>query len=175
MIANHHRHRYYHGHHHYHKHFTFTYLYICLPNNTKVQTRTAMQLKRAGQQGPIQTLTAALEMLTSMFDLLAVGPKFTRPSCRAAAAATDWYLLQASVRPQQQTRPHAAAAVDRRDRQTDGHATVYRILCGPRNKTVIQLNMWNSRKVKLAHTRLLDYGSVADPGSWQSACMWRES
>jgi len=31
----------------------------------------------------------------SVLDLLTVGPKFTRPACRAAAAAVDRYLLPA--------------------------------------------------------------------------------
>jgi len=55
---------------------------------------------------------------TSMLDLLSVWPKFTRTSCRAAAAAIERYLLPApnlSSKP-----PAAAAAVNRRDRQTDG-------------------------------------------------------
>jgi len=29
--------------------------------------------------------------------------------------------------------------------------------------------------IKVAHTRLPSVGSGADPGSWQSACKWRES
>ena len=32
-----------------------------------------------------------------MLDLLTVGPKFTRPACRAAAAAIGRYLLPASA------------------------------------------------------------------------------
>jgi len=55
-----------------------------------------------------------------MWGLLIVGPKFTRPARRAAAAAIDQYLPSARARPQQQTRPTAAVAVDRRKRQTDG-------------------------------------------------------
>jgi len=48
-----------------------------------------------------------------MLDLLTVGPQFTRPATRAAAAAID--------RPTSAANPSvAAAAVDRRDRQTDG-------------------------------------------------------
>jgi len=47
-------------------------------------------------------------------------------ACRAAAAAIDRFLLHApdlSSKP-----PGAAAAVDRRDRHTDGHTTVLRRL-----------------------------------------------
>jgi len=71
-----------------------------------------------------------------MLDLLTVGPKFTRPACRAAAAAIDRYLLQTHAA----NPPTAAAAVDRWDRQTDGRTDtrplydVYRILHKPRNK-----------------------------------------
>ena len=54
-----------------------------------------------------------------MLDLLTVGPQFTRPASRAAAAAIDRYLLL--PRPTSAANPSvAAAAVDRRDRQTDG-------------------------------------------------------
>ena len=31
------------------------------------------------------------------------------------------------------------------------------------------------KKMKMAHSRLSSVGSGADPGSWQSACRWRES
>jgi len=56
-----------------------------------------------------------------MLDLLTVGPKFTRPACRAAAAAIDRYLLQTHARPQQQThRPPLLLSTDGTDRQTDG-------------------------------------------------------
>jgi len=58
-----------------------------------------------------------------MLGFTPVGPKFTRPACRAAAAAAaiDRHLLRAGARPQQQThRTDAAAAVDRWDRRTDG-------------------------------------------------------
>jgi len=48
---------------------------------------------------------------SSMLDLLTVRPKFTRPSCRAAAAAVDQYLLPA---------PDLSSKPDRRDRQSDG-------------------------------------------------------
>jgi len=52
-------------------------------------------------------------------DLLAVGPKFTRPACRAAAAAIDQYLLLASARTQQQTRrPSQLLLTDGTDGQT---------------------------------------------------------
>jgi len=120
MIANHHRHRYYHGHHHYHKHFTFTYLYICLPNNTKVQTRTAMQLKRAGQQGPIQTLTAAFEMLTSMLDLLAVGPKLRGPPVvRRQQPPIDTCCKPASDLSSKPVRMPLLLLTDGTDRRTD--------------------------------------------------------
>ena len=71
-----------------------------------------------------------------MLDLLTVGPQFTRPASRAAAAAIDRYLLL--PRPTSAANPSvAAAAVDRRDRQTDGRTRpfcdVYSILCAPRN------------------------------------------
>ena len=71
-----------------------------------------------------------------MLDLLTVGPKFTRPACRAAAAKRQdddgcrliagtrrWKLLidLSCPRPNSAANPpHVAAAVDRRDnRQTD--------------------------------------------------------
>ena len=49
---------------------------------------------------------------SSMLDLLTVRPKFTRPSCRAAAAAVDQYLLPAPT--------SAANPIDGTDRRTDG-------------------------------------------------------
>ena len=55
-------------------------------------------------------------------NLLEVGPKFTRPTCRAVAAVIGRCLLPApelSSKPA----PAAAAAADRRDRQTDGTLT----------------------------------------------------
>jgi len=52
-----------------------------------------------------------------MVDFVAVWPKFTRPACRAVAAAITRFLLP---RPTSAANPPgAAAAVDRRDRQTD--------------------------------------------------------
>jgi len=56
-----------------------------------------------------------------MLDLLTLGPKFTRPACRAAAAAINRYLLWARARPQQQTRrPTLLLSIDGTDRRTDG-------------------------------------------------------
>jgi len=53
-----------------------------------------------------------------MLDLLTAGSQFTRPACRAARAAIDRYLLP---RPTSAANPPTAtAAVDRRERQTDG-------------------------------------------------------
>jgi len=55
---------------------------------------------------------------TDTLDLLTAGSKFTQLACRAAPAAIDRYLLP---RPTSAANPPtAAAAVDRRDRQTDG-------------------------------------------------------
>ena len=59
-----------------------------------------------------------------MLDLLTVGPKFTRPACRAAAAAIDRYLLPA---PDLCSKPAGnrccCRLVDRRTTgRTDGHA-----------------------------------------------------
>jgi len=56
-----------------------------------------------------------------MLDLLAVGPKFTRPACRAAAAAIDRYLLLAPA-----PDPPQLLSIDGRDTdgRTDGHSTV---------------------------------------------------
>jgi len=62
--------------------------------------------------------------MTSILDLLTIGPKFTRSACRAAAATIDRYLLPAHARPTSAANPPAAdAALDRRVRQTDGHST----------------------------------------------------
>ena len=56
-----------------------------------------------------------------MLDLLTLGPKFTRPACRTAAAAINRYLLWARARPQQQTRrPPLLLSIDGTDRRTDG-------------------------------------------------------
>ena len=66
-------------------------------------------------------------MLTS----LQLGQKFTRPVCRAAAAAVDRYLLQARTRPQQQTRrPPPLLSIDGTDGRTDTRPfyDAYRIL-----------------------------------------------
>jgi len=62
-------------------------------------------------------------------DLLAVGPKFTRPACRAAAAAIDRYLLLAPA-----PDPPQLLSIDGRETQTDGRTDTrpfydaYRIL-----------------------------------------------
>jgi len=75
---------------------------------------------------------------TGMLDLLTVGPKFTRPACRTAAAAIDRYLLQARARPQQQTRrpPTLLLIAGQTDGQTDTRPfyDAYRMLRGPRNE-----------------------------------------
>jgi len=56
-----------------------------------------------------------------MLDLLAVGPKFTRPTYREPAAAIDRYLF-ARAQPQQQTRrPPLLLSIDGTDRQTHKH------------------------------------------------------
>jgi len=62
-----------------------------------------------------------------MLDLLTVGPKFTRPTCRVAAGKRldgDRCRLIAGTRypqpaPELSSKPHVAAAVDRWERQTD--------------------------------------------------------
>jgi len=71
--------------------------------------------------------------------ILTVGPKFTRPACRAAAS-----LVSSDIccrRPTSAANPPAAAdAVDRLDRRTDARTDTclfydaYHVLCGPRNK-----------------------------------------
>jgi len=43
--------------------FCIDHYHFYLPNNTTVCTPTATQFRRAGQQGPTRTLTAALERL----------------------------------------------------------------------------------------------------------------
>ena len=55
-----------------------------------------------------------------MLDLLTVGPKFTRPACRAAAATINRSKSAARARPQQQTRRPPLLSIDGTDRQTDG-------------------------------------------------------
>jgi len=77
----------------------------------------------------------SVKLLTNMLDLLTVGPKFTRPTCRVAAAVIDRYLLRAIARPQQQTRRPPLPLFDRWDRQTDGRTDTrsfcdaYRLRC----------------------------------------------
>jgi len=57
---------------------------------------------------------------TSMMDLPAVGPKFSGPACRAAAAI-DRYLQSGRARPQQQThRPPLLLSIDGTDIRTNG-------------------------------------------------------
>jgi len=57
---------------------------------------------------------------TSMMDLPAVGPKFSGPACRAAAAI-DRYLQLARARPQQQThRPPLLLSIDGTDIRING-------------------------------------------------------
>ena len=57
--------------------------------------------------------------ITSTLNLLPVGPKFTRPACRAEAAAIERY--QPRPAPDLSSKPAARSrAVDRQDRQTDG-------------------------------------------------------
>ena len=70
-----------------------------------------------------------------MLDLFTVGSTFTRPACRALAAAINQYLLLAPDLSDKPNPPAAVAAVDRRDRQTDTQPCYDgdRVLCGPRN------------------------------------------
>jgi len=71
--------------------------------------------------------------IATMLDLLAVGPKFTRPASRAAAAAVGRYLLRASARPQQQTcrrRLSLPLSIDVTDRRSD-RQTVCAVLTHP--------------------------------------------
>jgi len=72
-----------------------------------------------------------------MLELLRVGPKFTRPAYRAAAAAMDRYLFRARARPQQQIRrPPLLLSIDGTDRRmhrrtdTRPFCDAYCILCG---------------------------------------------
>ena len=57
-----------------------------------------------------------------MFDLLAVGPTFTRSAYRAVAAAVDRYPA-ARARPQQQTH-QPPLLLGQTDRQTDGRTDI---------------------------------------------------
>ena len=81
------------------------------------------------------TVSVCNSNVTTMSDLLTVAPKFTRPACRAAAAAIDRYLLPA---PGLISKPVGRRCCCRSTGQTDGHLTVLlrlnRILCGRRNK-----------------------------------------
>ena len=70
-----------------------------------------------------------------MLDLLTVGPKFTRPAGRAAAAAIDRYLLPA---PHVSSKSASSRCYCQSTGQTDGLTDTrpfydaYRILGGPR-------------------------------------------
>jgi len=74
---------------------------------------------------------------TSLLDLLRVGPKFTRPTCRAAAAGIGRYLLRA---PDLSSKPAGCRCCCRSTGQTDGRTDTrpfydaYGVLCRPRNK-----------------------------------------
>ena len=67
--------------------------------------------------------TFFLYFTTSMFDLLTIGPKFTRPACRAASTST------ARVRPQLQKASRPPRCWCRSTGQTDGHSTAYDAYC----------------------------------------------
>jgi len=72
-----------------------------------------------------------------MLDVLAVGPKFTRPACRAAAAAIDRYVRSApdlSSKPADRRGCRSTEQTDRTDVRTDTRPfyDAYGILCGPR-------------------------------------------
>jgi len=56
-----------------------------------------------------------------MLDLLAVGPKFTRPTYRDPAAAIDRYLFARAQLQQQTRRPPLLLSIDGTDRQTHEH------------------------------------------------------
>jgi len=58
-----------------------------------------------------------------MLDLLTVGPKFTRPACRAAAAAIGRYLLPASALSSKPA-SRRLLSIDGTDGRSDGHSTV---------------------------------------------------
>jgi len=68
-----------------------------------------------------------------MLHLLAVGPTFTRPACRAAAAAVDRYLLPAPALSSKPAGRRSMLSIDGTDRRTDTgpFAEAYRTLCGP--------------------------------------------
>ena len=79
------------------------------------------------------------KLYISMLDLLAVGPKFTRPACRAAAAAIDRYLLPAPVLSSKPAdRRCCCRSTGQTDGRTDGRTDTgpfydaYRMLRGPR-------------------------------------------
>ena len=86
---------------------------------------------------------SAYQKLTSTFDLLTVGPKFTRPTCRAAAAAIDRYLLPA---PDLSSKPADRRCCYRSTGQTDGRNDTrlfydaYRIL---RGRVIVRLFLTN--------------------------------
>ena len=94
----------------------------------------------------ISEIEQNLDMVT-MKEPVGVDPGFSAVNMRLPAFAAErgrlqqvsidsWYA--ASSRRSAANRQHAAAAVDRRDRRTDGHLTV--------------------KKIKLAHTRLPNVG-----------------
>jgi len=84
--------------------------------------------------------------LTSIKDLLTVGPKFTRPARRAAAAAVDRYMLSAPDLSSKPARrrcccPSKGQTYRRTDGRTlDRFMNAYRIPCGPRNKLAFQVS-----------------------------------
>jgi len=47
----------------------------------------------------VHNYTCSTAKLTSMLDLLTVGPKFMQPASRITAAAIDQYLLWVSTQP----------------------------------------------------------------------------
>jgi len=82
--------------------------------------------------------------LTSMSDLLTVGPKLTRPACRAAAAAIDRCLLPAPDLCSKLAGRRCCCRSTGQTERTDEHATVLRRLphtiCGRRNNLNVTPN-----------------------------------
>jgi len=52
------------------------------------------------------------------------------------------------------------------------HAQVFGAL---KDRSHVRCALLDSKKVKISRTRLPSVGFRADPGSWQSACRWRDS
>jgi len=131
-------------------------------------TRKYKTICRRGHRPPGERLVENLcstviviEISTS--DLLRVGPKFTRPACRATTAAIDRYLLPApDLCSKPADRRCCCRLMGQTDRRTDGRTVLWRF---PRRLGVVvsgvrRMNEVDARRARLVPGWVTVFGRV---------------